>query len=498
MKTRKLASALFILLASSTASFAQATADEAAKIQASMQAYFGSEPGVVTVTPAGEGYDITLDPAPYIKKMNVPDLTANVVGLKINAVSKGENLWAVSSNAPLSMDINIPKIFSLKLGTGAMQWTGTYDSNLLAFLDSQAKITDMNFTQSQVDPSTGMITTSETKVAEATATTNFKDMGNGAVDGTMQMTYTGWAGLTKIESPAADGGAPTPALSFTTNFNKLNYDSTATGQIARPVAELLAYFVALPNPEAIKQDQAKLKEKLLAALPLFSSITGKMTIEGMTIGTPLGNFTADGGGLNVAMNGVTKDGRLMEEFEVSGFKMPDTLPLPPWTKGLVPTKMKIGFDVSDFDADAPVRKFITEMDLNQPDPVPPGSEAAYLAAVAPKSTIKLGLPAGEITSELYSLTYEGSSDISVVGGMPSVKAKFAMKGMDAVIAQLQQAGADPMAQQGMAMLFAAKGMGKAEGDTTIWDIDFNGAKLMINGTDMTSMMGALGGQPPAQ
>ena len=123
--------------------------------------------------------------------------------------------------------------------------------------------------------------------------------------------------------------------------------------------------------------------------------------------------------------------------------MPASLPLPPWSKGLVPTSFKMGFDVTGFDGDAPVRKFITEMDITKDDPVPPGSEMAYLAAFAPTNAITLTIPPGEIAAELYSLSYEGTSNISLAGGMPQVTAKFRMTGMDKVIAQLQQAAGRP-------------------------------------------------------
>ena len=98
---------------------------------------------------------------------------------------------------------------------------------------------------------------------------------------------------------------------------------------------------------------------------------------------------------------------------------------------------------------------------------------------------------------MYSLTYEATTEINFAG-LPKVDATFKMKGMDAVIAQLQQAATDPTAQQGMAMLFAAKGIGKADGDTITWVVTMSPeGKLLVNGTDMSAMMGALGGPPPA-
>ena len=74
MKTQKITSAILMLLASSTCALAAATADEALRMTATLQTYLGSEPGVVTVTPAGDGYNVALDATPYLKKITSPAL----------------------------------------------------------------------------------------------------------------------------------------------------------------------------------------------------------------------------------------------------------------------------------------------------------------------------------------------------------------------------------------------------------------------------------------
>jgi hypothetical protein len=63
---------------------------------------------------------------------------------------------------------------------------------------------------------------------------------------------------------------------------------------------------------------------------------------------------------------------------------------------------------------------------------------------------------------------------------------------------LQQAATDPTAQQAMAMLFAAKGVSKSDGDGVIWEVTVSpDGKAMVNGTDLSAMMGAMAPPPPA-
>ena len=60
-----------------------------------------------------------------------------------------------------------------------------------------------------------------------------------------------------------------------------------------------------------------------------------------------------------------------------------------------------------------------------------------------------------------------------LSGFPTGKANIRMKGLEDVLAKVQAAAAtDPMAQQAMGGLVAAKGFGKAEADgSRVWVVD---------------------------
>ena len=498
MKTRNLGLGLFVLLATSTAGFAAATEGEAASILASIQSYVGAEPGVVTVTPDGDGYDIAFDAMPYLKKITEKGFTAKVDTYHFKAVPQGNGLWAVTSSAPFAASASVPDIFSFAMESPKVEWNGTYNDTLFAFMDSNYSISNMSISQTQTDKNTKIVskgaTVIESMIGKGTAT----DTGNGFVDSDGTLTFSGLVSSTTMEMPPEMVQAGMPNINYVANMTKGVYTTTAKGLSSKPLMEVAAFFVSHPTKELIIKDQAVLKEKLLATLPFFAALQSDGTFENLSVDTSYGKFAMAGGGSKVGLSGAVKEGRVAEGFEINGLTLPDGLPLPPWSKGLIPTKMKIGFEVSGFDLEAPTRKFITEMDVSKEEPVPPGSEAAYLAAFAPTNGVKLTIPAGEITADLFSLTYEGTSDISFAG-LPKVNAKFRMTGMDKVIAQLQQAATDQTAQQGMAMLFAAKGIGKADGDAITWDVTMSPeGKLLVNGTDFSAMMGALSPPPPPQ
>jgi hypothetical protein len=494
MKSRHFAPALFLLLASTSTSWAAATPEQAAEILKSFETYLGQKPGVVTVTPAGDGYDVALDPTPYFKDVPTPGFTATVDAYRFKITPTESGKWAFTQSGSYKASASVPGAMSFDLSVADMQMEGTYDSNLFVFMDSKYTISKLTTSQTNSDPTTKIVTSSTSTFDSIVGSSSSRDAGNGLVDSDGVATFTGAATSAKVEVPP-EMAAMMPNLNYTGTTTKGEYTTKLTGLASRPVMELVAWGLAHPSKELVLKDQAQLKEKLLAALPLFGSLESTSTFENLAIDSGYGQFAMASAGVNIGLNGAVKDGRFAEGINMTGFKMPDNL-LPPWSKGLVPSTVKLGFDVTDFDMETPARKFITEMDLNAAEPVPPGSEAAYMAAFAPKNSIQLKLPAGEISSELYSITFDSTSTINFAG-LPQVNAKIRMTGLDAVIAQLQQAATDPTAQQGMAMLFAAKGVSKPDGDGVVWEITVSpDGKALVNGTDLSAMMGAMSPPPP--
>ncbi|MGH7041541.1 MAG: hypothetical protein ACREFY_05335, partial [Acetobacteraceae bacterium] len=58
-------------------------------------------------------------------------------------------------------------------------------------------------------------------------------------------------------------------------------------------------------------------------------------------------------------------------------------------------------------------------------------------------------------------------------------------GLDALI---QQAGTDPMLKQAEPMLLMLKGLGTADGTKTVWNVIYEGGKVLVNGHDLSGLM----------
>ena len=493
MKYRVIAPALLLLLSSTSLSIAAATAEEAASIKASIQAYVGNEPGVVEVTPDGDDYEVTLDVMPYIKKNAKPDFTATFDPMTITLSPGDEDgTWDVSSSGPYAFSMSAGDQFNTSGKIENFDWQGTFDEALGAMSESTTTAKGITFSSKINQPELNMKTAVEYSIGSVESKSKATEAGEGLADSESTIGFADIKVSSKSEVQAG-AAASGPSLDYDASVAKGSYVTTMKSANLAGLLDLVAWLVAHPKEELIKQDQAALKEKILAALPVFANLTSTSTFETLKVNTALGTFAAELGGSSIALNGVVKDGKFGEGINLSGISIPPGL-APPWAADLVPTSMKLDFAVSGFDVEAPVRLAIGAMDLTKDPVLPAEVESQMQPAFTPTNTVIVTMNPGEIVSPVYTLSYEGALTVNLAG-LPTGKATIRLRGADALMAKLSAAGEDPMAKQAVPMLVAAKGFGKAEADGSIvWVIEGTTAgAVTINGLDMSSMLGT----PPA-
>jgi hypothetical protein len=468
-----------------------ASPEEAAQIKAALQVYVGSEPGVVEVTPQGNGYAIKFDAAPYFAKAAGDDFKAYADPLTVTAEPMGNGQWKVAGSGPWGFQMSAPGKLELAIRAAEQNWTGIFDEAIGGFTSSESKLGGLSFAQKFTDPATnapvGVTYTFQSLTSSSTAVAD----GAGGADSTTKMTMSG---LNMVSF--AEGGGNAAMNNYTVTAKSLTYDTSAKGLRMRALLDLLAWFVAHPAKDLIIRDQAQLKEKITAALPVFASATSSTTYDGINIATAVGPFALSNVGVGINMNGAVKDGFLQERIGFDGFTMPPGL-VPPWTQELVPNKLTVDFSVAGFDLDTPVRAALAQLDLSKDPPLPPATAQTLLPALIPTNALAITIGASEITSPVYSLTYDGALNVSLAG-LPTGKFNVKLKGMDAIMAKVQAAAPlDPQAQQAMGALIAAKGMGKVEADGTLsYAIDIQAmGQVFVNGVNVTAMAG---GPPPPQ
>jgi hypothetical protein len=472
----------FFALMSSAALAGPATPEEATRLLALFQTYLGTEPGVVAVEPAGDAYTVTLDFAPFIAKAAADTFSGTVTPYVMTLTDNGNGTWATVVDQSVEADITASgfSVFSYKIGS--LKGTGVFDEQLTAFTSSRSDFTDLAVTQTITipdEPPSSSSTSAAGGFYESTAVSGVA----GGVDSKITYALTNYAQT--MEIPGAPGA---PAAQVVINAETYGGDATLTAFDPVAFYKLIAWFVAHPSEEAIKADQAGLKTILTEGMPFFQNIatTGGMT--NATVSTPVGAFTAEKVGITVEANGLIADGKFREGITLSGLKIPDGL-APAWSAGMVPKDVGFDVTVSGFNAADPVAAIIAAFDLTKDEPIDPAMQGTLMQAFMPNGTVDIKLAPGTIASDMYKLTYEGAMTAGPAG-VPVGTAKVTMLGMDAVLAALQAAPPE-VGGQIAPMLGMAQGMAQPGVDgALVWEIDASTpGTLLVNGTDMSMMMG---------
>lgn len=482
MKTASALLTLGFLLGASAPALAAATPEEAQRLTALFQSYLGQTPGVVSVTPQGESYAAKIDLAPLFAKVKDPTVSLSLSPLEWTLTDQGGGQWKVDQNQPLSFAFGVKGEGETKGSVASVVSTGVFEEALGGFTTTSAELKAVTAEQTVTD------TGATTRVSYAVDSVSMQTTMQGSPDAADATSTYSFSGLKETVSvPAA---ADTPAMDLVLTAPSGQQDSTIKGLRLKAVSDLVTWLVAHQDPKEIVAEQAVFKDKLRAALPLFTSLSGNSTVDNLTATSPFGQFAVKQFGFGAEMNGIVADGRLRQTFSFTGLEVPAAL-LPPWAAGLVPESFKLDVGVADFDLAAPAALILDKLDLSKPEPLPKDLDAPLMQALMPKGSVTITLGPSDILAKLYGLAAEGSMTAGPVA-MPSGQALITMKGLDETMAALQ--AGPPDIQQMSAGLLLVKGLGKAEADGTLsWKVETTpGGAITVNGADVSKMLG--GGQ----
>lgn len=477
-----LAATLFA--STSTSAFAAAASpEEATRLVGVLQTYLGQEPGVVTVTPAGEAYDLKIDLAPLIAKIKQPNFSVEISPVIMKLTDQGGGKWLVTQDSPLSYSAKVPGQLDMIVKIGAMKSSAVFDQNVSAFTSSTYDIADVVVDETITTPEamTMHVAYNVKAMHYETAST---PAGEDALDSTF---HAAMSGLTEtIGIPATPAGGQPMDIAVTAETG--TQDGTIKGIKAQAIYRLIAWFVAHPSEAAIKAGQVELKSLVSAGLPLFENVTAKGALQNLSVATPVGPVGIASLGFDVGMNGVVADGMLHEGFRAEGVSLPPGL-VPPFATNLVPQSFSLDFKVSDFNLADPARMLLAMMNLNEAKPTTPEENVRLLTALLPKGAVEITMGPSKVTGKLYDLDFEGSMTAGPVG-VPLGAATIRAKGLDDVMKVLQAAPPE-MAGQAIPAVIAAKGMAKTEADGSLsWKIENTiSGTVLINGIDISKMGG---------
>lgn len=474
---KKHALVLVPLLMASAAVAEPATDEGAAHLTQAFQTYLGTTEGVVSVVPNGDAYDLTLDATPLIALGKDKGVTGTATPIELSVTDNGDGTWDVSMDQAISIAVSAPDGFVMKEDIASQSFEGTFDETLMAFSEMTGEFSGVKVTETVQGPD-GQPTNVEITLDKGTFEgTGFAGSAGGA---DVALTLTA-SGLSETVNTAMGPGQP--AVPVTIKAEGLSEDIKGTGFMFDGIFKTAAWVVAHPRQDAMKADKAGLKTILTGALPFFGNLTAGGKITKLTAETPVGVIGLDELAFTADINGAVADGKFREAFSLSGLTLPSGL-VPAWAAPILPQKLSLDVQVTDFDAAAGITAALGALDL--PDGMADTTDLNQKVqqAFLPKGGVTITLNPGSIAGDGYTLTYEGAMVAGPNAPIPTGTAKVTLTGADKLQAAIG-AAPDEMKAQAMMGFGMAQGMAKTEGDELVWDIDASkpGA-LSVNGTPL--------------
>ncbi len=473
-----------VLLAGSagTVCAAPATPEGAARITSGLQTYLGSKEGVVTVVPNGAVYDVTVDFAPLVSQLDLPDAVITISPQHLQITDQGEGLWGVKQDEPFRYEINSPGVkvaFSARSNKGE----GTFDEKVGWLSQWSSDMVDFTITQRIAQSGTNLassqIDAAESYHAELTVTA----AASGGVDLNVHGKAKGFTQDGLI--PVATSKKPMPG-----SFSASNLDTSVEirGLRLEQILRVLAWLVAHPSEIEIMVNQEEVRPIVRAALPLFASLDGEYAYRGNRIKTPFGEFSATEISTKVKGSGLVADGMFGGELRFDGIGVPPGL-VPAWASQLIPTSANFDVTGSGFNLADPAALIVGAVNLKSEPILPAGMQTSLLSALLPDGTFDLTFAPAQVKSPLYELNYEGAMTIDVSpGAIPAGTGKVRLTGMDAILEALGKAPKD-QTDVTIKGLMMARGIAKpgAVGEL-VWNIDaMTPGRVMVNSLDLTKI-----------
>lgn len=479
---RRTAFAIVLLTFSSVLSLAApATPEGAAKMKAGIESYVSATPGLVTVTPNGEQYDVKIDLVPLAAKFSKSGATLTMTPQTYKVTDVGNGKWEVVQDEVFAFAFKAGKELDMRMTAGKARSTATYDEALGAFSSAKAEFADLAMEQTTATPD-GATSTVSYKLKSMTYDATASGTSNA-----LNIDYS--SGLTGLEETILvpmSAGAPPQSLKITAPA--ASQTGSMKGVRMSALKGMVGWFVEHAGDTDLAGKEAEVRKMLNDAMPLFDTLTGDMVVDKATVETPLGPFGADKVLLKMDVNGVVADGVFREALEMQGLSLPPGL-VPPFATDLVPQKFAIDFKLSEFNLAEAAKVFINEFDFSSKQQSPE-FDAKMLAAIIPSGSVTIATEATQATSKVYDLAISGAMKAGP-SSQPTGKATIRLKGLDEVVKALQASPPEMGLQQGVAGLLMAKGFGKADGDALVWEVDaMQPGSVLVNGIDVTKMGGA--------
>ncbi|CDX27787.1 conserved exported hypothetical protein [Mesorhizobium plurifarium] len=469
---------LAFALALSAPALAQTVDDQGAKkLTDDLAHYFGRQGfdiGLLKITADGDAYKLAFDFKPLVALLAKQDsFKFDVTPYDMRVKPRQDGQWDVSADTSLngSLDFKGPEgPQHMDFSVSNNKFAGIYDPSLAAFVSATGSMDAMTMKtrepKQEADVSAGA----------GTATITSTKSASGGIDFTLAEKILNFAEVVKINDPERGLNFP-----VTLNAPELSVNANGKGVRTKPLMDLLAFAVANEDEAKLKANQAELKSRLLAALPVWERIDGTYAFKDFAMESPVGKWGAKQLNMASGMDGVSQSGKINYGIKASGLTIPRQL-LPAWTAPLVPTDIDLNFGGANIDLDTMAKKAIEAFDLNKN---PPLSEEFGKALVADFKAKNPKVVIGHSTVKSGDIEVAMEGEMTFPGGeKPDATVTVDVAGYDKIVDALKEgAKSDEQMAQAFPFALAVKGFGRTLPDGRLeWVINTKAdGSVAVNG-----------------
>ncbi|MDQ0393870.1 hypothetical protein [Labrys monachus] len=459
--------------------FAQTATPEGAKqLQDALSKTFGPamfDKGVVSITPQGAAYAVKVDFNALRGEADKAGVTINIGPLVYMATPNADGTYGVTSDSPIdySMSRKGDKPIDASFKLDGCKSTGVFDPKISAFSSYDVSCPGASLIvhspEQDIEASYGAITTKLTGRSAGPDGTTI------SVDGVLN-DFVETVVLKDSETP----------LTITIKA-KSGVQSAAIDNLrVAPALDLVSLAANAGGRKNLIAQQDAIKQKLLAALPLWDNMSGRLTLSDVSVGTPMGEFKLGSLEETLGVTGVVKDATYGIGLKYAGLELPEG-PVPAWATPLVPTQGNIDVKFSGVDLDGLARLAIQNFDATKKPPIPDSLKGQFLA-IALSGQPHVTLSPSTFTASSGAVSAEGTMSV-----FPSQTGKVTISAtnLDQIIASINKADV-PNKDQAMMGIALLKGLARSSPDgKAIWDVDFDAATqaVSVNGQVLSAGKG---------
>lgn len=300
-----------------------------------------------------------------------------------------------------------------------------------------------------------------------------------ATNGTIDVVSEGSSAQSVSKIISKESGVITYTYEKSHSTSRINTVSPASlAALTRSIAQLVPMMPGTKdslNPA----ERVLARTAVLALADLLTGFESSQTFDGI-------KFTADGKSGSVAHATLgskmgTTDGRLGLSMLVSvdGFDTPDA-PTGIW-RDYLPRKFVLRPRVSGVPSAGVVKLMLKVIDTDSKDMDRLKPDALALLATGP-----LDVALDEMSIDLGKASLSGTGTVHIASETDITgEAKITATGLEALI---KRTNTDPQLAQATPVLIFLKGIGNQSGDDTVFNISFKNNKMMVNDTDLTSLI----------